>query len=385
LITRGTLILLAALCVALPVRAQGADTPHHLVNLSFLYPISTNKNPDITTNFQLAILEGRVGSIRGLGLNGGVSLLSQDMHGLQFTGFYSEIDRDMHGFQFTGGINYDRGEAHGIQVGGLANLVRGHMDGLQLGGFFNAAGEKLNGVQIASTFNFVQSDGSKVQIAGVANTVGGDFQGVQLTFGYNIIEKDLQGLQVGGVNMAVDMHGAQIGLMNLARDATGLQIGVLNRVRNQNGLPIGMVNVETNGFVQGIAYWSNLTGVNAGVRTVVKHYYSMLTAAAPDQYDGDSPQTVSLTWNYGYYVVRAKKMSVGLDLGYVHYIPWDTDVSSENRNLHFAFQTRGLLNYRLNSHFSAFAGGGNAWIYPEYSLAATPASEGLYFAGLAVR
>jgi hypothetical protein len=39
----------------------------------------------------------------------------------------------------------------------------------------------------------------------------------------------------------------------------------------------------------------------------------------------------------------------------------------------------------MNTHISTVAGGGNAWIYPEYRLAATPASAGLYFAGLALR
>jgi hypothetical protein len=126
--------------------------------------------------------------------------------------------------------------------------------------------------------------------------------------------------------------------MNIAREATGLQIGIVNRVKDQKGIPIGMVNIESNGFVQGIVYWSNLTGVNAGVRTVVrKKFYSMLTAAAPDQFDGDSPQTVSLTWNYGYYVVSGKRTSVGLDLGWVHYIPWDVD-EAWRIELHFAFR-----------------------------------------------
>jgi hypothetical protein len=386
LISRGTVIvILVALTLGPPGSALAADAPHHPVNLSFLYPISTNKNPDISTTVQLAILEGRIGSIRGLALNGGVSLLSQDMHGIQLTGIYSQIGGATHGLLLTGGINYNLGEMHGIEIGGLANLVRGHMDGLQIGGFFNAAGEKLNGIQIASAFNFVQSDGGKLQIAGVANTVGGNFKGAQLAFGYNIAAEDMQGLQISGVNMALDMHGAQIGLMNIARDAKGLQIGVLNRVREQNGFPLGMVNIEQNGAVEGIVYYSNLSGANAGVRTTVKRFYSMLTAGAPDGFDGDSPQTVVLTWNYGYEVISAKKAHVGLDLGWAHYIPWDTDVAGENRDLHFAFQARGVLDLKLNSHVSAFGGGGMAWIYPDYSLASTPESEGLYFAGLALR
>jgi hypothetical protein len=382
---------LAALALAVwitcgPAAPASAESAHHAVNFSVLYPISTNKDPGITTNFQLAILEGRVGSIRGLAVNGGVSLIENELHGLQFTGFYSEVDGTSKALQFTGGINYDRANFAGVQFAGAGNLVRAAVGGVQLAGLFNSAGDTLRGVQLAGAYNFVEGNASFLQASLIANTSGGNYSGVQFAFGYNLVERDLQGLQVGGMNMAFDMHGAQVGLFNIARDAKGVQIGVINRTRDQLGLPIGMVQVEDDGSVEGIVYWNNLTGVNAGVRTVVRdRFYSMLTAGAPDEYSGDSPQTLSLTWNYGYQLFKRERNHLGLDLGFVHYIPWDTDVASENRKLHFAFQARGLVDRQLNRHIAIYAGGGMAWIYPEYSLAQTPAAEGLWFGGLALR
>jgi hypothetical protein len=383
---RGTIALLLAASVAGPAcRALAADGSHHPVNLSFLYPISTNKNPDVSTAFQLAILEGRIGSLQGLGLNGGVSLIGRDFRGVQITGFYAQVDGAVRGLDLTGGVNYNRSEAHGVLIAGASNLTRGEASGLMIGGLFNVAGRSFHGVQVATGFNFIEDEGGFLQIGGVANTVGGTYRGAQLGFGYNIAAGDFRGVQVSGVNLALDKHGAQIGLLNVARDSYGLQVGIVNRVREQHGIPVGMVNVETNGSVEGLAYWSNVTGANLGVRTTVRRWYSMLTAAAPDEYEGDSPHTLSLNWNYGYEVVSGERWHVGLDLGYSHYIPWDVDDAPENVDLHFAFQARGLVDVRLSKNISAFAGGGSAWIYPSYSLGDPAASEGLYFGGLALR
>lgn len=378
------LAFLALLFAAVPAKAVGEPT-HHAVNLSFLYPISTNKNPDISTSFQLAILEGRVGEIRAFALNGGVSLIGRDLHGIQITGLYSEVNGQVHALQLTGGINYNRSGTRGLILAGLANLSRGSVSGIQIGGFFNSTGDRLSGMQVASAYNFVQGDGGRLQISGVANTVGGDYKGLQATFGYNMVLGHMHGIQFGGVNMALDLRGAQLGLLNLARDSHGLQVGVLNRYRNQNGLPIGMVNVGGNTSVEGLAYWHSLTGANLGVRTTVKRFYSMLTAGAPDQFEGDVPQTLTLNWNYGYQVVSGEKTHVGLDLGFSHYIPWEFDEPGENSDLHFGLQARGLVDRKLNSNISAFVGVGAGWVYPGYSLGDSPEAEEIIFGGLALR
>ena len=111
----------------------------------------------------------------------------------------------------------------------------------------------------------------------------------------------------------------------------------------------------------------------------------MLTAGAPDEFDGDTPQTLTLNWNYGYEVLSGEKSHLGLDLGFSHYIPWDFDEPNKNADLHFAFQARGLVDRKLNSNVSAFVGGGVGWVYPGYSLGDTPKTEGIYFGGLALR
>src|SRR5262249_33209085 len=120
--------------VSAPLPAM-AEAPHQGVCLALLYPISTNRNPDVSTDVQLSVLYGRVGVLHGFGLNGLVGIQGKEFHGFQFTGLYSQVNGPVGGFRFTGVANYSTAGVRGIQMAGMTNVNKGSMTGFELGGF----------------------------------------------------------------------------------------------------------------------------------------------------------------------------------------------------------------------------------------------------------
>jgi hypothetical protein len=189
------------------------------------------------------------------------------------------------------------------------------------------------------------------------------------------------GLQFGGENAAAHLDGTQIGVANFATTTGGFQMGALNFTQDQRGVPFGMINLAGNGDVDWITYGSNLCAVNTGIGTSVRRFYSMLTAGMPDL-EGDVSSTLILTWNYGYAIPAGRGTSIGLDLGFAHYIPEKVDDPSENDRLHFSLQARAMVERTFSGKAKGFAGGGVARIWDEYRLNAPAETEPLFFAGM---
>lgn len=378
------LALVAAVCAhaAIPASARAAEGKAPVV-LSLVYPISTNKNPDVSTGFELSVFHGRIGSLHGLGVNGAVSLVGRDVKGVQWNGLYSQVGGEARGIQATGLVNYVEGKVGALQIAGLANVDRADFGGFQYAWLFNLVGGGLSGFQGSSLVNIAERGGKGAQFSGFANSSGGDFGGVQLASGFNFVSGRSTGLQLAGVNMAVEAQGVQIGLANFGRRSTGLQLGVFNSGGDQSGVPVGMVNLANDGSVEWIAYGSNLSAFNIGVKTSIRRFYSMLTAGLPDV-QGDVSKALILTWNYGYAIPVNQKTSLGIDAGFAHYIPEKVDDPNENDRLHFALQGRALIERTLSPKWRGFVGAGIAQIYSEYSDAATSETEPLFFGGLAI-
>ena len=370
----------AHLAAAAPARAESPSAP---VVLSLLYPISTNQNPDVSTGFELSVLHGKVGSLRGLGVNGAVSLVGRDFKGIQLTGLYSQVGGEIHGIQLTGAVNYAEADVRALQLAGLVNVDRADFGGFQYAWLFNLVGGEVRGIQGSSLLNLAEGGGKGAQLSGFANATGGGFGGVQMASGFNFVSGASRGVQLAGVNMAIEARGVQIGLANFGRTTTGLQVGVFNSGGNQQGLPVGMINLAENGSVEWVSYASNLVGFNTGVRTSIRRFYSMLTAGVPDV-QGDVSKALVLTWNYGYAIPAGPKNSIGIDVGFAHYIPETVDDPNENDRLHFALQGRGLFERTLSSKMRGFVGAGVAQIYSEYGSGASSETEPLFFGGVAL-
>jgi hypothetical protein len=359
-----------------------AESSHHPVNLSFLHPISTNKDTDISTNFRLNLLYGHVGTVRGVDINGIVSRNGSDMRGLQLTGAYSQIEGDFGGCSFTGLVNYVGSEGWGFQLAGMVNYNRGSFTGIQYSGLFNFTETEFTGVQLATVFNLNNGGGKYLQYATIANANAGIFRGAQLSFGINY-SSELKGLQFGLTNVASRCRGIQAGISNFAGVVDGVQIGIINVAREINGVPVGVVNWARNGEKDWVTYGSNLAAVSTGLRTSVKGFYSMFVVGVGDLQDEEN-YTLSFSWHYGHAFSVSEKWNIDTDLGFVHLIPESSDDPAENDNLHFAVQARLLGEYRFSEKATIFAGGGISMLFSEYSAEASSDFDPLIVLGFSV-
>lgn len=354
--------------------ARAGEPNHQAVNFTLYYPVGTNQDPDVSTNFRLSLIYGRVGAIRGLDLNTGVSIVQRDVQGVQATFLYSEVRGRFSGVALTGLMNRFQDDVTGLQVAGLANIDKGHMKGVQFAPLFNLVEGGLSGVQITSVFNSTQGEAGFLQLAGVANIHAGEFRGLQIG-GTNFNTSRIGGGQIGIVNAAAELSGFQAGAFNMAGEAHGLQLGTLNIARRNDGVPVGLVNIdEERGGVDWIIQGSNLAAVSTGVRTTVNNWYSVLSAGYGDQ-QGDVEESLFLGWNYGYGFRLGRAWTLGADLGFVHIIPESQDDPTLNDALHFALQARLLIEARLGRKVALFAGGGVSSVYSEYSSSAQQETE----------
>ena len=373
-------IVLAALFIPAAALATEGRSP---IVLAFLYPIATNRSPEVATSVHLSLLYGRVGSVDALGLHGVVTLTGGNARGVQLTGIYAQTYGRASGVHLTGVVSYAMQDVSGIHLSGLANVAQGRLSGFEAAALANVAGEGMSGVQLSPVFNLADGGARGFQVAGIANVVGRAFDGWQVATGLNYVTDQMVGLQFGGANAALDMHGTQIGFVNFATRTRGFQMGALNFAEEQHGVPFGMVNIAGNGDVDWITYGSNLSAVNTGIGTSVRRFYSMLTAGLPDL-QGDVSSTLILTWNYGYAIPAGRGTSIGIDLGYAHYIPEKVDDPNENDRLHFSLQARAMVERTFSRKAKGFAGGGVARIWDEYRLDAPAETEPLFFAGMAL-
>ena len=376
-------IIAILVCCGLVASETVAEPAHHPVNLTLYYPVGTNKDPDIDTNFRLSLIYGRVGSVHGVDLNTGVSIIQRDLRGFQATLLYSQLEGEFRGVALTGLVNYFRAESRGIQVAGLVNVVRGRFAGLQYAALFNFTQSGFSGIQLSSVFNTNHGDGGFLQVAGVTNMNEGSFRGVQLG-AINLTADRLVGAQLGVVNMAVRAKGFMGGLINIAGETRGLQIAPLNIIRRNYGVPIGLINIdEDNGGEDWITFGSNLAAVNTGMRTTVNRFYSMFTVGYGDL-QGDVENTAFLSWHYGYAIPLGRKWSLDVDLGFVHIMPKNSDDPNQNDRLHFAVQARALAEIRFSRKVAVLGGVGISSIYSEYSSNATQKTEPLGVLGISL-
>lgn len=378
------LSLVAILGIALLAPHVGEAAPSHQpVNLAILYPVSTNQDPDISTNLRLSLFYGRVGEVRGIDLNGVASLTSGDVGGIQLNGVYGQVGGAMKGVQWSGLVSYVTGDVAGLQIAYLGLIDRSDLNGVQFGGLFNLVDGSVYGFQAAGVVNLVDGNASFIQWSGFGNSVNGDFTGLQTAGGFNYVGGHMGGIQGALVNFTGRMSGVQVGGANFARSSGGLQVGVANWAREQKGVPVGMVNLTEGGDIGWVTYGSNLCPFNTGVRTEVRNWYSMLTAGTHDS-KGDVQDALILTWNYGRAFHLAPRTRIGLDLGFSHYIPAKDSDPAKNDRLHYAIEARGLVERRAGRRTLIFAGGGYARIFSEYSSNATGENEPLVFGGVSL-
>lgn len=364
-----------------PRAALAQDHPRRFATFCLFDPLTTTPDRDTVSNFRLALIESHLHGVHGIDLVGAVSTLSGDMRGLQLVGLYSHVGGRGRGILLSGVASHVVGEFRGIHASGLANMSRSRSSGLQFAGVLNFSAGDFRGVQWSLALNMNDSRGSGWQLSSVANVSNGDFTGAQTAFFYNFANHEMDGAQIGILNWARSLDGAQIGVANLADTAKGIQLGVANVARRQDGVPVGLVNLSRNSTANWMTWGSNYVGVETGVRTRIRSWYSILSVGGIYTPETDL-RVVSVGWDYGYRFALTRPWSVSVDVGFTHVMPEANDTVDDR--IRPAVQTRAFVERAMNARFSIHAGLGGTLEWEAYGSGASTELDPLFFAGVSL-
>lgn len=277
------------------------------------------------------------GSMKGTQVSGGLNLAMGHMAGTQVSGGANITLGEVHKGQFAFGLNYAR-HVEGGQFACGANVVPGVVGGGQVafglnlarsvdGGQFamglNAVPGRVTGGQVAFGMNYAHEVHGG-QFAFGMNAVPGQVNGGQVVFGMNYAHR-VEGGQFAlganvvsghvtkgqfacGLNYAPQASGGQVALglnvssgtvrggqvapMNVARRCEGGQVGLLNIADTITGTPIGLLSIARSGYHRVDLGGNDVTPLELSVRTGVRHFYNILSVAAPVADGG--------RWAFGY-------------------------------------------------------------------------------------
>jgi hypothetical protein len=384
-IAGGLTLILAALVLGTiwGTGHAGEKRPNHPVNLSLFYPISTNGNREISTNFRLNLFYGELGDIRGIDLTGIGGHTYGDVVGFQVCGFYSHIEGDLRGVSIVGATNYVKSNAAGFQYACLVNFIRGDFTGFQMSNLFNYVEGSMSGAQANLVFNLNDGDVKYFQYSTIANAVAGNVTGIQLATGLNYANGQVAGGQVALCNFGKHVRGIQVGLGNVAETVKGVQLGFVNVAREVDGIPLGMFNFVEEGDEDWVTFGSNIAAASTGVRSIYHHFYSVLAVGVGDLQE-ERYDTAFLSWHYGYAMPIASRFKMGVDLGYVHIMPAsssDPDVDTRNQ---FAIQLRAIGEVKVIGKTKIFGGAGASARFSAYSMENTATTDPLFVLGISL-
>jgi hypothetical protein len=375
------------------------ESRHFVVNLSLWYPISLNKSKHDTADINLTLFYGRIGGIKGLDLALGATAVENDMEGFQLagitavcgdqltgaqvSGLFNVCGEDLEGGQISGLLNITGEKGQGFQLAGGMNITGDRFKGFQSSGLFNIVGEEFKGIQACGGFNIVGESCVGFQGTGLFNIVGEEFKGWQLAGLFNIVGGDFFGLQMGTVNIAAVSRGFQIGLGNASGKMRGFQLGLVNWNEETLGTPVGLFNIsKKDGRIRWINWFSNISGVNSGVKCEVGRIYSIVALGYWNIYE-HIPSSLSYAGFYGATIYQ-NFFSIGVDVGYM-YIDNKQIFQSrpDEADQHF-FMVRTLLSAAVSPRISVIGGGGMGYLTYRHKPFAEGKYEPVFFIGLEV-
>ena len=374
------ILMLVGLGVSLFAQEDEEDRSgkHYVVNFSLYYPISLNQSEYDSVNFNLSLAYGKVGSVRGLDISAGGSVINENLLGIQLCGLMGVVGDTGRGVQLSGLINVAGDSFYGVQGSGLINVVgddfRGIQSsgligvsgqdglGLQVSGLASVAGETFKGLQASGIFSVTGEEFKGVQAAGIFSVAGENCYGLQAAGVFNVTGDVLRGLQTAPFNVAAKSEGLQIGVVNVAGASKGVQIGVVNYTQEENtGIPFGLVNLADNGRIRGTLWGGNTVAATAGVKFAVHRFYSIISLAY-----GNLEDNIRNSLTYGFHygtLFPVGNLSLGTDLGYrfrdnkrlFHHTDMDPD--------QFMLEGRVLLDIPLTERLSIVLGAGGSYVF----------------------
>jgi len=364
-----------------PESAARAELPLSPINLSLFHPLALYPDSDRRRFlFELGLAYGRLGALRGVGLELGVLTVLGPIDGVVFA---PVIDGRGPTRGFTSSIFYTGGgDLSGVDLS-LVSYRTGNVTGAELAtafaaakdvdGVIGAAGATLawdvQGAQLAVGANVAHSVDGVVAAAGA--NVAGRVEGASLAVGANVVNEadgllgaagfnfvgKLDGASLAaGANIAGEVDGAQLGVVNVARKVRGLQLGIVNVAEEVDGTALGVVSIARNGEIQATAYATNHLPLHTSVKFRVGHAYSELGV-------GYDPRDDSYAFEYG----LGAHFGIGpitLEPGVLHSTVKPDGQSFDSGEPHEYLHYRARVGWRFARHVEVFAGGGvrhGAW------------------------
>lgn len=379
------LFFLLILGFGITVNAQEMDEDeeqrsgrYYPVNFSLYYPVSLNQSEYDSVNFNLSLIYGKVGSVRGLDISAGASAVSGDLLGLQLcglvgvagesgkgiqaAGLISVAGESFLGVQTSGLITVAGQECKGLQTAGLISVIGQDGLAMQVSGLASVTGENLKGFQASGLFSVVGAEFKGVQASGLFNVTGESCYGIQAAGLFSVTGNMLRGLQASTFNVAAESEGLQVGVVNVGGSSRGVQIGVVNYTQHENtGFPFGLVNLAENGSIQGTLWGGNSVAATAGVKFNVHRLYSIVSIGLANLNDNIGG---SLTYGFHYGgSLPLGGVALRADLGY-RYRDNKRLFRSTNQNPdQFIFEGRVLLEIPIINDLAFVVGGGLSYIF----------------------
>jgi hypothetical protein len=367
---------------------------HYVLNLALWYPTSINRTKHDSSNINLTLFYGRMGTVKGLDLAIGASALEDGLEGFQIAGFSGVSGQNTSGaqvsglvsvtgenltggqvsglinvtgsaalgFQIAGGMNISGDTLEGFQASGIMNIAGERFKGFQATGGFNIVGESAEGFQASGLFNIVGENFKGLQASGFFNIVGEDCKGLQMSGFFNIAGENLTGAQVGIINVASHSRdAAQIGLFNISAEMHGFQLGLVNWNDETYGIPVGLVNVsKRDGRISWISWGSSLSGFNSGAKFEVDKFYSIVSLGYWNFYQ-DKGSALSYGGYYGYYIFQDTS-SFSVDVGYTYIDNKRIFRSNPKEPDQHVVPVRALMTISLSDRISLVGGGGLCYV-----------------------
>ncbi len=324
--------VIASLSVAFAQDSGKAMEREFEVDTPFIFSLYDNPNPklnpysDMSTNFHLSLVYGRVGYVDGLQLGALINQVNNDMVGFDAAGIFSFVD--------------------------------GNFAGYQSAGIFGRVEESFIGIQDNGIYSYIGSDFTGLQSTGITNQVKGSFTGIQIA-GISNNAAQVEGVQIGGIaNFTDEVVGAQIaGIVNNAGVVHGVQIGLVNLSDELDGIALGLVNISKAGQTLGIAWSGGANAINAGVKFAPNDYwYTILSLGRENDFDEEG---TSLGFYAGVRISLMTRVYAELDLGSVSLMNdnmFDEDEDDLDDEVTNALESRASLGFRLTERVSFFAG-----------------------------
>lgn len=297
----------------------------------------------------------------GLQSSGLFNVAGDNFQGIQISGLFNVVGESFKGWQAGAFMNIGGDEFQGIQSGGVFNIVGESCKGVQASGIINITGERFEGLQAAGIFNITGGDCDGLQAAGIFNIAGETLRGVQAAGVFNVAGERLSGLQLGTFNIAGTSGGVQIGLINVAGELDGLQLGLVNYSQETYGAPVGMFNISKyDGRIRWTNWASNISGVNSGLKFIIKRVYSIVSMGGINLYR-DINESLAYSFFYGVWFPLGD-LTLNTDVGYMY-----LDNESLFRHLggevdQHVTMLRASLSLKLSPRLSLFGGVGLGYI-----------------------